>query len=136
MKIKSLLAKPFAIYIHKQIKKGMATAVADQEQLMTSLIKTAAKTQFGKDHFFSEIKTHEDFVKNIPIRDYEAFKPYIEKIKEGKRNILWKGDWSSDVCSSDLYNKAFLAVSIWLLTDSFVIGIYFAPLVVPLVFAK
>ena len=91
MKIKSLLAKPFAIYIHKQIKKGMATAVADQDQLMTSLIKTAAKTQFGKDHSFSEIKTHEDFVKNIPIRDYEAFKPYIEKIKEGKHNILWKG---------------------------------------------
>jgi len=91
MKIKSLLAKPFANYIHKQIKKGMATAVADQEQLMTSLVKTAAKTQFGKDHSFAEIKTHNDFVTNIPIRDYEAFKPYIEKIKEGKHNILWKG---------------------------------------------
>jgi hypothetical protein len=91
MKIKSLLAKPFANYIHKQIKKGMATAVADQEQIMITLIKTAAKTEFGKDHLFAEIKTHEDFVKNIPIRDYEGLKPYIEKIKEGKHNILWKG---------------------------------------------
>ena len=91
MKIKSLLAKPFANYIHKQIKKGMATAVADQENLMASLVKTGAKTLFGKDHSFTEIKTHEDFVKLIPIRDYEAFKPYIEKIKEGKHNILWKG---------------------------------------------
>lgn len=91
MKIKSLLAKPFATYIQKQIKKGMTTAVADQEQLMTSLIKTAGKTMFGKDHHFADIKTHEDFVKMVPIRDYEAFKPYIEKIKEGKHNILWKG---------------------------------------------
>ena len=91
MKIKSLLAKPFANYIHKQIKKGMATAVADQENLMASLVKTGAKTLFGKDHNFAEIKTYEDFVKLIPIRDYEAFKPYIEKIKEGKHNILWKG---------------------------------------------
>ena len=91
MKIKSLLAKPFANYIHKQIKKGMVTAVADQENLMASLVKTAVKTLFGKDHNFAEIKTHEDFVKLIPIRDYEAFKPYIEKIKEGKHNILWKG---------------------------------------------
>ena len=91
MKIKSLLAKPFANYIHKQIKKGMATAVADQENLMASLVKTGAKTLFGKDHSFTEIKTHEDFVKLVPIRDYEAFKPYIEKIKEGKHNILWKG---------------------------------------------
>lgn len=91
MKIKSLLAKPFANYIHKQIKKGMTTAVADQEQTMVSLIKSAAKTQFGTDHSFADIKTHDDFVKNIPIRDYEGFKPYIEKIKEGKHNILWKG---------------------------------------------
>ena len=91
MKIKSFLAKPFANYIYKQIKKGMTTAVADQEQLLALLIKTAAKTQFGKDHGFAEIKTHEDFVKQVPIRDYEVFKPYIEKIKEGKHNILWKG---------------------------------------------
>ncbi|MEO5943394.1 MAG: GH3 auxin-responsive promoter family protein, partial [Ferruginibacter sp.] len=91
MKIKSFLAKPFAIYIHKQIKKGMETAVADQQQLFNQLIKTGVKTQFGKDHGFQNIKTYEDFVKQVPIRDYEAFKPYIEKIKEGKHNILWKG---------------------------------------------
>jgi hypothetical protein len=91
MKIKSFLAKPFAIYIHKQIKKGMETAVADQQQLFNQLIKTGVKTQFGKDHGFQNIKTYDDFVKQVPIRDYEAFKPYIEKIKEGKHNILWKG---------------------------------------------
>jgi hypothetical protein len=91
MKIKSFLAKPLASYIHKQIKKGMATAVADQQQLLQQLIKTGLKTQFGADHKFSEIKTYEDFVQHVPIRDYEAFKPYIEKIKEGKHNILWKG---------------------------------------------
>ncbi|MEO7048132.1 MAG: GH3 auxin-responsive promoter family protein, partial [Ferruginibacter sp.] len=91
MKIKSFLAKPFAIYIHKQIKKGMETSVADQQQLFNQLIKTGVKTQFGKDHGFQTIKTYDDFVKQVPIRDYEAFKPYIEKIKEGKHNILWKG---------------------------------------------
>ena len=91
MKFKSFLAKPFAIYIQKQIKKGMTTAVADQEAMLTSLVKSAGKTQFGSDHSFGTIKTHEDFVKLVPIRDYEAFKPYIEKIKEGKHNILWKG---------------------------------------------
>lgn len=91
MKIKSFLAKPFASYIHKQIKKGMTTAVADQQQIFQQLIKTGIKTEFGKDHDFANIKTYEDFVQRVPIRDYEAFKPYIEKIKEGKHNILWKG---------------------------------------------
>ena len=91
MKIKSILAKPFASYIHKQIKKGMETAVEDQQSIFHHLIKDAAKTEFGKEHGFADIKTYEDFVKQVPIRDYEAFKVYIERIKEGKHNVLWKG---------------------------------------------
>jgi hypothetical protein len=91
MKIKSFLAKPFAGYIYKQIKKGMETAVEDQQATFNQLIKTAAKTEFGKEHGFADIKTYEDFVKQVPIRDYEAFKVYIERIKEGKHNVLWKG---------------------------------------------
>ncbi len=91
MKIKSFLAKPFATYIYKQIRKSSSTAVADQETIFQTLIKTAAKTEFGKEHSFDRIKTHEDFVKNVPIREYEDFNIYIEKIKQGKHNILWKG---------------------------------------------
>lgn len=91
MKFKSFLAKPFATYIYKQIKKGMSTAIADQESTFQNLIKIGSKTLFGTEHNFEKIKTHQDFTENVPIRDYEAFKPYIEKIKEGKHNILWKG---------------------------------------------
>ena len=69
----------------------MAAAVTDQQAIFLQLIKTASKTEFGKEHHFNSIKTHEDFVKQVPVRDYEAFKPYIERIKEGKHNVLWKG---------------------------------------------
>ena len=69
----------------------METAVEDQEKLMKSLIKTAKQTEFGKDHQFEKIESYEDFKQQIPVRDYEQLKPYIEKIKEGKQNILWKG---------------------------------------------
>ena len=91
MKIKSFLAKPFATYVYKQVKKGMVTAVADQESIFQNLVKTAARTAFGKDHSFESIKTHEDFVARVPVRDYEDFKNYISAIKEGKHNVLWKG---------------------------------------------
>ena len=91
MKIKSLLAKPFANFIAKQIKKGMLNAVQDQTDIFNHLIKQAAKTDFGIQHTFNEIKSHEDFTKLVPIRDYEQFKPFIEKIKSGKHNVLWKG---------------------------------------------
>ena len=91
MKIKSFLAKPFAGYIYKQIKKGMETALQDQQSIFNHLIKVGLKTEFGKEHDFANIKSHEDFVKQVPLRDYEGFKPYIERIKQGRHNVLWKG---------------------------------------------
>ena len=91
MKIKSFLAKPFAGYIYKQIKKGMATAVEDQEKILKELIKTGKATEFGKEHGLAMVSGYEEFRQAVPIRDYEKFKPYIDLIKEGKHNILWKG---------------------------------------------
>ncbi|MEO7765850.1 MAG: GH3 auxin-responsive promoter family protein [Ferruginibacter sp.] len=69
----------------------METALEDQQSIFNQLIKTGAKTDFGKQHGFENIKSYEDFVNQVPIRDYEDFKPYIEKIKQGKHNVLWKG---------------------------------------------
>ncbi|WP_459067841.1 GH3 auxin-responsive promoter family protein [Flavitalea flava] len=91
MKIKSLLAKPFASYIYSGIKKGMTTAVEDQAAILKDLIKTGKLTDFGKDHQFHQVSGYEEYVKAVPVRDYEQFKPYIERIKEGRHNVLWKG---------------------------------------------
>ncbi|WP_127124512.1 GH3 auxin-responsive promoter family protein [Pseudoflavitalea rhizosphaerae] len=91
MQIKSLLAKPFAHYIYKGIRKGMHTAVEDQENIFKELLKTVKLTEFGKDHNLQQVSVYEEFIQAVPIRDYEQFKPYIEKIKEGKHNVLWKG---------------------------------------------
>ena len=91
MNIKSLLARPFAGYIHSKIKKGMETAVQDQEAIFKELIKVGRKTEFGKDHQFDAVNNYEEFKQAVPIRDYEEFKPYIQKIKDGKHNVLWKG---------------------------------------------
>jgi len=89
--LKSILAKPFANYIYKGIRKGMMTAVQDQENILKELLKIGRNTEFGKEHHFQDVSVYEEFVQSVPIRDYEQFKPYIEKIKEGKHNVLWKG---------------------------------------------
>ncbi|TDH28018.1 GH3 auxin-responsive promoter family protein [Segetibacter sp. 3557_3] len=91
MNVKTLVAKPFALYISNQVKKGMDSAVEDQESILKSLVKTGMITQFGQDHDFNKISSHADYASAVPIRDYEQLKPYIEKIKAGKQNVLWKG---------------------------------------------
>lgn len=91
MGIKSVLAKPLASYVAKSIEKQKFNALEDQQKIFLSLISHAQVTEFGKEHYFNQINAHEEFKQAVPIRDYELFKPYIEKIKEGKQNILWKG---------------------------------------------
>ena len=91
MKIKSFLARPYASIIHSKVKKARASAVDDQQAVLQQLLKYGSRTSFGKEHDLAAVKTYEDFVKAVPIRDYEAFSPYIDKIKSGEQNVLWKG---------------------------------------------
>jgi len=91
MKIKSYLAKPFAGIIQRKIQRAMHTAMQDQHKIMTDLIKKGAEAEFGKAHRIAEVNDYQSFKDAIPVRDYEGFRPYIEKIKEGKHNVLWPG---------------------------------------------
>jgi hypothetical protein len=91
MKFKSILAKPFAAYIYKQIRKDMLQALSDQEAILQQLLKESGKTQFGLDHHLTKVSDYQGFKEAVPIRDYEGMKPYIELVKQGKHNILWKG---------------------------------------------
>ena len=91
MDLKSLFAKPFANYINNKIEKGKLSAIEDQNIILKSIIKKASSTAFGKQHQFSKISNYNEFTQLVPIRDYEALKPFIEEIKLGKANVLWPG---------------------------------------------
>src|SRR5690606_5317978 len=91
MKIKSFHAKPYAAYVHSRTKKDAEAAVTNQDAILQQLLKSAGKTTFGQDHHFADIKTYIEFEQAVPVRDYEALSSYIEKIKTGQQNVLWKG---------------------------------------------
>jgi hypothetical protein len=91
MKIKSFLAKPFASYIYKGIRKSMDTAVADQENIFQQLLKTGKNTEYGKSVALDKVTSYEEFTQAVPIRDYEQMRPWFDKVKEGRHNVLWKG---------------------------------------------
>lgn len=91
MKIKNIAAKLFAKKIYDKTQKWANDPVATQHKVFKDLIRQAKGTQFGKDHHFDKIKTYEDFAQNVPIRDYEALKPYVDKVVKGQADVLWKG---------------------------------------------
>jgi hypothetical protein len=89
--LKSALAKPFAKRVYKSVQKWANNPIETQEMVFQELISSATSTQFGKDHDFISINSHSDFVKRVPVRDYEDLKPYVERVVAGEEDILWKG---------------------------------------------
>src|SRR5690606_13721212 len=91
MSIKTFGAKIFAKKVYNKIQKWAKKPVKTQEKVFQKLISNAQHTQFGTDHNFSAIKTHDDYVKHVPVRDYEGLRTYVDQVVEGKENVLWKG---------------------------------------------
>jgi len=91
MGLKAALSKPFAAFVVKGINKWKKNAVGAQLDTLLMLVKAASQTSFGKDHQFAAIKNYEDFKKQVPLRDYEDLRPYIDRVVAGEQNVMWKG---------------------------------------------
>lgn len=81
----------------KAINEFIQHPVETQNKVFHELISKGKLTEFGKEHHFNEITDFNSFTKNIPLRFYEDFTPYINKVIQGKENILWpkKTQWFS-----------------------------------------
>lgn len=80
------------IWARKHVQKAeefKKNAEKDQEKLLLSLVNTAQKTLFGREHDFENIRSVKDFQDRVAVSDYEDLKPYIERVKKGQANILW-----------------------------------------------
>ncbi|MDX5419981.1 MAG: GH3 auxin-responsive promoter family protein [Hymenobacteraceae bacterium] len=91
MGVKAWLSKPLAAYVHKKHQSWIQNPVEAQKAVFDKIIKKAQQTVFGREHRFSAIKTHADFVKAVPVRDYEGLASYFNRVKEGESDILWPG---------------------------------------------
>ncbi len=91
MSLKTTAAKIFAHRIAKRTNKWVNKPIETQEKVFKSLLESARNTKFGKDHNLSTIQSHADFVRNVPIRDYEELKEYVNLVVSGESDILWPG---------------------------------------------
>ena len=91
MGLKSSIALLYARRTAAKLKRESYSALVSQQSVFKSLITKAGNTQFGKEHKFEKIKTHDDFVKQVPVRDYEGLSKWIELLKDGQADVLWPG---------------------------------------------
>jgi hypothetical protein len=59
-----------------------------QEKTLLSIVHHAKASSFGRDHGFSQVRDYEGFARQVPVGDYDAFSPSIERMRAGERNLL------------------------------------------------
>ncbi|MEI6534905.1 MAG: GH3 auxin-responsive promoter family protein, partial [Verrucomicrobiaceae bacterium] len=59
-----------------------------QLEALKRLLRTNAGTVFGRDHELSKVRSVHEFQKAVPVRDYDDFEAWIERVKSGEPNVL------------------------------------------------
>jgi hypothetical protein len=63
-----------------------------QNELFERMLLNASKTEFGKEHRFTDIHSYEAFRSSLPLQDYDTMKPWIDRLMSGEQNLLWPQD--------------------------------------------
>lgn len=61
---------------------------AVQMKELRRTIAAGTRSEFGRAHDFSGIRTHADFAARIPLADYDAYSPAFERIRKGESRVL------------------------------------------------
>jgi hypothetical protein len=84
-----------------------------QREVFQKLIATGKNTEFGRKYGFADIRSPEDFKKQVPVYSYESTFPYIERIMKGEQNILWPSEikWFAKSSGTTNQRSKFIPVS-------------------------
>jgi hypothetical protein len=76
--------------LFRKFEKISMDSQTQQPKMLLKILKKNQETKMGRDLKYKDIKTLEDFQKNIPIMDYEDHAPYVDQIMSGKKNVMTK----------------------------------------------
>jgi len=63
-----------------------------QDGVFRYLIKSAAETEWGREHHYSSVKSLSDFRERVALQSYEDIIPFVERLRNGEKNLLWPGE--------------------------------------------
>ncbi len=78
-------------YRFRRIRHFIDNPLSVQEKVFKDLISRGSHTLWGEKYNYSQIKNIKDFEQNVPLSTYEDIFPFIEKMMNGERDILWPG---------------------------------------------
>lgn len=84
-----------------------------QLEWFKKLIAAARTTEWGLKYDYAGINDYETFRNRVPVSDYNALKPFIDRLRNGEQNILWNTDikWFAKSSGTSGDKSKFIPVS-------------------------
>ncbi len=88
MSLKGMIAQGLRMRTGQQFERDTWQPEAAQWKKLQQIVQRNANTAFGQAHRFAEIHSVQDYQRQVPIRDYAALKPWIDRMTEGEAQVL------------------------------------------------
>jgi hypothetical protein len=84
-----------------------------QEEMLFNLLNTAKSTEWGEKYDYTNTRSWEVFKDKVPVSRYETIEPYINRMIEGEKNVLWPGvmKWFAKSSGTTNAKSKFIPVS-------------------------
>jgi hypothetical protein len=63
-----------------------------QWEVFEQLLQAGKLTEYGKSYGMPEMKSYEEFRREVPLSDYTLMKPFIDRAMNGEKDLLWPGE--------------------------------------------
>jgi hypothetical protein len=73
---------------HARFEAALRQPEQAQARVLAGLVSANRDTAFGREHGFGDIRTAGDYARRVPFRDYEAFRPWVDRIVAGEHGVL------------------------------------------------
>lgn len=91
MSLKAAIARPYAQSVTGAVMRRALDPPATQLAVLRGLVRFGGDTAFGREHRIHDVRDHAGLVQAVPLRDYEGFRPYVDRILFGEDDVLWPG---------------------------------------------
>ena len=89
MKLISPTISRFARIRSWRMEQWMTDPIATQRDVLQDLVTHGQFAEIGRQYGFKNLFSIRDFKKSIPIVEYDAIKPFIDRMMKGENNLLW-----------------------------------------------
>ena len=97
----------------EQLDRCAARPLQVQELVLQQLLERGKTTEYGKKHGLQSVDSAVSFRSRLPLITYAELKPYVDRQRQGEKNVLWPGhtQWYAKSSGTATGTSKFLPVT-------------------------